>query len=167
MINFFADFIDLGLSKFKHRFETLFSKGHPVSFVINQIGVDLHAQVTGDVYVWSQRYERKWYGVTDFDKPCGFHWVRVQEGDWPLIWSKKIALLSVVKNLSYFDEIDLKDWKDWDLLVQASLGLFKKVMDEVLEWAKNFMWMIMRVAKGEFEVVVYDGVVQGSYGVVK
>ena len=140
------------------------SKGHPsLTLVIDQIGVDLHAQVTGDVYVWSHRYERKWYEGWLFKNMCGAHWVR--GGTWwtPQTWTSKwIALFakSVVKDFSYFNEMNLKVPEDWDKLVKAALELFEAVTEKVFDEVHTFWFKIMRPPKAAFEVVVWNGVVQ-------
>ena len=136
------------------------SKGHPsLTLIIDQIGVDLHAQVTGDVYVWSHKYI-KWY---ESDNMCGSHWER--GGTWwtPQTWTSKWTALfakSVVKDFSYFNEMNLKVPEDWDKLVKAALELYEAVTKKVFDEVHTFWFKMMRPPKAAFEVVVWNGVVQ-------
>ena len=137
----FEDYLNLGLNA--PNFRTLLPKWwHPLlKIFIEQIGVDLHAQVAGETYIWTQKYANKW---VPFTKRCGAHWV--QEVNWlgfPQTWkSEWIALFakSIRKDFISDGFINLTDPEDWDKLVQASLELFKEVYKQIQKQAHTF-WL--------------------------
>lgn len=127
-----------------------------MNMFIEEIGVDFHAQITGDVYVWTQKYQGTWPNR----KACGAHWVR--GGSWwtPETWtSGKILLLSKSK-LFHPDPIILTVPDDVRKLINKFKQLFIDTKAAIAAQAGTFKGKIIGAAKAAFEVVVWNGVVQ-------
>ena len=123
--------------------------GIALNMFVEQIGIDFHAKVTGDVYVWKQQY--RGFGI--FRTACGAGW----EPATPRTWMGMVKLLT--ESVPFFrDPIMLTVPADLQKLVDGFKELFTETMESINDQADQFPNKIKNGISGAADFIVLDGV---------